>query len=107
MSVDNLNHQQARTREEYKKAKLDADQESKSEKLQADGEKAAAAPHSNRRVRIRLIPIWLRLLLLVVLIFASVTSGAAVGYGMLGGGKMADVFKQSTWTHILDLVGKK
>jgi hypothetical protein len=33
-------------------------------------------------------------------------TGAVVGYGMLGGGEIAEVFKESTWTHILDLVEK-
>ncbi|MFJ7726086.1 DNA-directed RNA polymerase subunit beta [Neobacillus sp. NPDC097160] len=107
MSVNNLNQQQARTREEYKKAKHDAEHKGIDVKKQVKEEKTDAAPHQYKRVRIRLIPIWLRLLLLVVLIFVCVVAGAAVGYGMLGGGKMADVFKESTWTHIIDLVDKK
>ncbi|MBO0960992.1 DNA-directed RNA polymerase subunit beta [Neobacillus sp. MM2021_6] len=103
MSADNLNQQQARTREEYKKGNHDADHE----KRLVNVEKADAVPSPTKRIRIRMIPIWLRLLLLVVFIFVSVVAGAAVGYGVLGGGKMADVFKESTWTHILDLVDKK
>jgi hypothetical protein len=65
-----------------------------------------AAPVSYKRIRVRLIPIWLRLILLVVLVFISVVAGAIVGYGMLGGGKIAEVFQESTWTHIIDLVEK-
>ncbi len=65
-----------------------------------------AAPVSYKRIRVRLIPIWLRLILLVVLVFISVMAGAIVGYGMLGGGKIAEVFQESTWTHIIDLVEK-
>ena len=56
------------------------------------------------KVRIRLIPIWLRIILIIVLIFVSMTIGAAIGFGVLGDGKVIDVFKPSTWTHILDLV---
>jgi hypothetical protein len=55
-------------------------------------------------VRIRLIPIWLRVIMIIALIFVSMTLGAAIGYGVLGGGKASDVFKPSTWTHIIDLV---
>jgi DNA-directed RNA polymerase subunit beta len=65
-----------------------------------------ATPESYKRIRVRLIPIWLRIILLVVLVSISVMAGAIVGYGMLGGGKIAEVFQESTWTHIIDLVEK-
>ena len=99
------NNGQVRTREEYKKAKQEAVQKMKAEKLKKTD--AAAAPQTVKRVRIRMIPIWLRLVLLVVSILICVMAGAAVGYGMLGGGNMGDVFRESTWTHILDLVNKE
>lgn len=81
---------QAKTREEYKKQKRSEEQ-----------------PVSAGRVRVRLIPIWLRIVLLVIMIALSVTAGAVVGYSALGGGKATDVFKASTWTHIRDLVEKE
>lgn len=59
---------------------------------------------SNRRVRIRLIPIWLRLILIIILFSASLAGGLMVGYGVMGDGKAKDVFKKQTWTHIIDLV---
>ncbi|WHY86123.1 DNA-directed RNA polymerase subunit beta [Neobacillus novalis] len=104
MSVNNLSQEQAKTREEYKKAKNESQQKINVHEKKANGEKAAT--QKNKRVRIRLIPIWLRLLLLIIFILVGVTSGAAVGYGVLGDGKVADIFKESTWTHIRDLVDK-
>jgi hypothetical protein len=62
--------------------------------------------HAKKRVRIRLLPIWLRLVIVCVLIAVSVTAGAIIGYSVIGGGKASDVFKKSTWTHIVDLVNK-
>ena len=56
------------------------------------------------KIRIRLIPIWLRVIMIIGLIFVSMTLGAAIGYGVLGDGKASDVFKPSTWTHLIDLV---
>ena len=118
MSVNN----QAKTREEFKRAKYEEQQKIKAEKQKAKdakavkkdrakvdrtNEKVEAAPHTYKRIRIRLIPIWLRLVLLVVFTFVSLMAGATVGYGILGGGKVTDVFKKSTWTHIQDLVDKK
>ncbi|HJV17347.1 MAG TPA: DNA-directed RNA polymerase subunit beta [Bacillales bacterium] len=61
---------------------------------------------TTKRIKIRLVPIWLRIVILVCLIVISTTAGALVGYGPLGGGKATDVLKESTWTHIVELVEK-
>lgn len=89
--------EQAKTREEYRKLKSVEQKKTETE----------SHPKKMRKLRIRLIPIWLRLVLLIVLSLIFMTAGAAVGYGALGGGKTTDVFKISTWTHIHDLVYKK
>lgn len=75
-------------------------------KLEAKEEKKQTVKKS-KRVRLRLIPIWLRVLIVVVLMGLSSLTGAAVGYGVLGNGNAIDVLKASTWTHIVDLVDKK
>jgi DNA-directed RNA polymerase subunit beta len=59
-----------------------------------------------RRYRVRLIPIWLRLVIVAVLIVVSTMIGAMIGYGVIGDGKPLDVFKPSTWQHIVDIVKK-
>ena len=59
---------------------------------------------STKRIRLRLIPIWLRVIMVTVLFLLSTTVGAAIGYGVLGSGKVSDVFYKSTWTHVMDLV---
>jgi hypothetical protein len=59
------------------------------------------------KVRLRLIPIWLRVIIVIALIFISAIAGAAVGYGVLGNGKVTDIFDSSTWTHMIDLVQKE
>ncbi|MCM3729634.1 DNA-directed RNA polymerase subunit beta [Neobacillus cucumis] len=97
------NNGQVRTREEHKKAKQEVLQSTKV----VEKTDSTPVPQAQKRVRIRLIPVWLRLVLLLVSVFICVTAGAAVGYGMLGGGNVGDVFKESTWTHIIDLVDKK
>lgn len=106
MSVNNVNQEQVQTREQYKKAKLESFQTGEVKEKSAKMTKTEASVQVNKRIRIRLIPIWLRLFLLVVFVAISVMAGAAVGYGVLGDGKPADIFKESTWTHIRDLVEK-
>lgn len=58
------------------------------------------------RIKVRLLPIWLRLLIVAVLIVIMAVFGAIVGYSIIGGGQVVDVFKPSTWTHIGDIVNK-
>lgn len=52
-------------------------------------------------------PLWLRFVIFIALVIICLTAGALFGYSDLGGGRAADVFKESTWTHIYDLVEKK
>lgn len=59
-----------------------------------------------RKIRIRLIPIWLRIIIVVIALVASLLAGVVVGYGVIGDGNPMDALKKSTWTHIIDLVKK-
>lgn len=59
-----------------------------------------------KRIKVRLIPIWLRLIIVAGLIFLMLIIGALIGYSAIGGGHPIDVFKISTWTHIVDIVNK-
>jgi hypothetical protein len=93
MSVNQHKHGDAKTREQLKKVKKEQNVEEVQDKP--------------KRIRVRLIPIWLRIVLFLLLIVLSVSAGAMVGYGVLGDGKPTDVFNQSTWTHIKDLVDKE
>lgn len=60
-----------------------------------------------KRTRVRLIPIWLRVVIVTVLAAFCFLFGAMFGYSGIGDGKATDVFKASTWTHIRDLVEKE
>lgn len=94
MSLINSNQEAAvQTREQVKK--VDHDQEKKQ------------ARKKGRRIRVRLIPIWLRIIIVVVLTVLSAAVGVIVGYGVIGDGKPSDALKKSTWTHITDLINKE
>jgi hypothetical protein len=62
---------------------------------------------SLRRPRRRLVPIWLRLVIVFVLILLSGMIGAMVGYGVIGEGNAWDALKPATWQHIVDLIEKQ
>jgi len=69
--------------------------------------KAAKKNEIPRLIRVRLIPIWLRLILVIAMVVGSLIGGLMVGYGVIGGGNPKDVLKKETWTHIVDLVVEK
>ncbi|GAJ38367.1 DNA-directed RNA polymerase subunit beta [Saccharococcus caldoxylosilyticus] len=64
------------------------------------------AERRRRFQRTRLIPIWLRLIIVAVLMAISLAAGAMIGYGVIGDGNPFDVFHRSTWQHIIDIVEK-
>ncbi|WP_342528096.1 DNA-directed RNA polymerase subunit beta [Chryseomicrobium sp. FSL W7-1435] len=57
-----------------------------------------------RWVQIRLIPIWLRVILVLLLIAGAIAGGLTVGYAILGGGEATDALKWETYQHILDIM---
>jgi len=65
---------------------------------------------SNKRriwVQIRLLPIWLRVVLVLLLLSGAAVFGAMIGYGYVGDGNPSDVLKKETWTHIIDIINGK
>ena len=60
-----------------------------------------------RWVQIRLIPIWLRIVIILALVVVAAVLGAMVGYSVMGEGKAMDVFKPATWQHIFDIMNGK
>ncbi len=77
------------------------------EQVKEERNKQAEARARRKRIRVRIIPIWLRIIIVAVLIFLSAIAGAAIGYGVMGGGDAKDIFQKSTWTHLIDLVEKE
>ena len=65
-------------------------------------------PKEERRMklRIRLFPIWLRIIVVMLFIIIAFVVGSMIGYGIIGDGNPTDVLEKSTWTYIVDLVNK-
>lgn len=60
-----------------------------------------------QKIRKRLIPIWLRLILVALFCFGALIAGLMFGYGVIGEGEPADALDKSTWQHIIDIVTKQ
>lgn len=70
-------------------------------------EKAEKKVGKSSNPKIRLIPIWLRLLIVLLLLFLSLFIGLLIGYGVIGEGDAIDVMKPSTWKHLINIVRKE
>jgi hypothetical protein len=66
-----------------------------------------ATPKKRSWVQIRILPIWLRIILVLLLLTGAAMLGATLGYSGIGSGESGDVFKKETWTHILDIISGK
>ncbi|SFM16123.1 DNA-directed RNA polymerase subunit beta [Gracilibacillus orientalis] len=52
----------------------------------------------------RLIPIWAKVLIIVLLSLFALMVGLIIGFSILGDGSPLDVLKWGTWQHIIDFV---
>lgn len=57
-----------------------------------------------RFIRIRLVPIWLRIVLILLLFIIVTAIGIVFGYSVIGEGEAGDALKWGTWKHILDIM---
>lgn len=97
LEYENIRQAQPNTRQQRRQAKV-------AERAERNQEKSKEK--ESRRPKFRLIPIWLRLLIVTLLLVVSMTIGLMVGYGVIGDGKASDILKISTWNHLVDLIEK-
>ncbi|NBJ68774.1 MULTISPECIES: DNA-directed RNA polymerase subunit beta [Clostridia] len=64
------------------------------------------ANKKNRRPRVRIFPIWLRIIVILLFCIIALVVGLMIGYGVIGDGAPTDVLKTETWQHIIDIVTK-
>ncbi|MCZ2257550.1 DNA-directed RNA polymerase subunit beta [Sporosarcina sp. G11-34] len=79
----------------------------KKEKLEKVENEGKVVTEKTLWVQIRMIPIWLRIILVALLIAGAALLGVIVGYGYMGDGNPADALKKETWTHIIDIIKGK
>lgn len=60
-------------------------------------------PKINRR---RVLPIWLRILIVLILSALALVCGVMIGYGVIGDGNPTDALKWETWKHIWNIATK-
>lgn len=69
-----------------------------------EAQNLANGEQKKRFIRIRLVPIWLRVVLILLLWLIIIVIGLVFGYSVIGEGDASDALKWSTWEHILDIM---
>ncbi|UOR11273.1 DNA-directed RNA polymerase subunit beta [Halobacillus amylolyticus] len=59
-----------------------------------------------RKQRRRILPIWLRIIIVLFLSALALLVGLVVGYGVIGDGNPLDALDWSTWERIWNLITK-
>ncbi|WP_017798175.1 DNA-directed RNA polymerase subunit beta [Oceanobacillus kimchii] len=93
-------NEKAATSSEAQAAQNNRDTRKKQKKLQKEEKRNAKFP------RIRVFPIWLRIIVISILCVAALVIGLMVGYGVIGDGSPTEVLKKETWQHIIDIIYK-
>ena len=79
----------------------------RAERNRLKAEKKDEIPKKTLWVQIRIIPIWLRIILIAILFAGAIAIGVSIGYSYMGDGDPADALKKETWIHIIDIIKGK
>lgn len=91
---------------EKKRQALDEATKQKPTKASSNKQKSEAEEKAPKKGRRRVLPIWLRIILVLLFSAAALLIGLMVGYGVIGDGNPTDALEMDTWRHIWDIVTK-
>ncbi|MFC0561046.1 DNA-directed RNA polymerase subunit beta [Halalkalibacter alkalisediminis] len=83
---------------------MEEDGVSVSEESEEETREQRREKRREKKPRLRLIPIWLRILISLLLIGGSLILGMMFGYGVIGGGEPGEAIRPETWYHIVDII---
>ncbi|WP_018930764.1 DNA-directed RNA polymerase subunit beta [Gracilibacillus lacisalsi] len=81
-----------------------ADEQKKAQTQTKKEKRADKKKQQEKKYVRRLIPIWAKVLIIIVLSLFALMIGLIVGFSILGDGSPLDVLKWETWQHIIDFV---
>ncbi|SDI46394.1 DNA-directed RNA polymerase subunit beta [Natribacillus halophilus] len=59
---------------------------------------------NQKEYRTRLIPMWMRLLIVLFLLIVSMTSGLVIGYSVIGEGEGLQILHWDTWQQLYQYI---
>jgi cobalamin biosynthesis Mg chelatase CobN len=91
----------SRANEREKSNRSDSEAKSKDAKQQKE---KRLSKQNKKTARVRIFPLWLRIIIIGILSVAALMAGLMIGYGVIGDGTPLDALKVETWQHIIDIV---
>lgn len=111
MGTKQMERPQKPAEKQSRKQHKERQQEKQRKEQHADREKEQQRKRGKRRKskrpRLRVFPIWLRIIVVLVLAAVALIVGLMVGYGVIGNGNPFDALHKETWQHIVDIVKKE
>lgn len=77
-----------------------------SRKMEKKEKQQRKREEKRNRPRLRIFPIWLRIIVISIFAAAAFIIGLMIGFAVLGDGSPLDVLRVETWQHIIDIVNK-
>ncbi|MGP4077141.1 DNA-directed RNA polymerase subunit beta [Halobacillus sp. K22] len=106
-NTNDKKHKREQDREQKRKA---LDKATKQDDTKKQGYwqklKKTLSEKTGHKSRIRVLPIWLRIIIVLVLSILALLIGLMVGYGVIGDGNPMEALNWDTWQHIWDIVTK-
>ncbi|QHE53772.1 DNA-directed RNA polymerase subunit beta [Pontibacillus sp. HMF3514] len=93
-------------KENQKKERQQEKEQKKKQKEEAKQQKEKQNDENPKKYRRRILPIWLRIIIVLVICAVALLAGLMIGYGIIGDGNPTDALKIDTWQHIIDIVTK-
>lgn len=93
-------------RERKRQALDEATKQKPAQKSSSKEQKSEKKEKASKKGRRRILPIWLRIILVLLFSAAALVIGLMVGYGVIGEGNPTDALEMDTWRHIWDIVTK-
>ncbi|WP_281974489.1 DNA-directed RNA polymerase subunit beta [Halobacillus litoralis] len=93
-------------REKKRKALDEATKQNTAKKESSKKQKSVKEEKASKKGRRRVLPIWLRIILVLLFSAVALVLGLMVGYGVIGEGNPTDALEMDTWKHIWNFVTK-
>jgi len=93
-------------KESQKKERQQEKEQKRKQREEAKEQKEKQKDEEPKKQRRRILPIWLRIIIVLIICAVALLAGLMIGYGVIGDGNPSDALKIETWQHIIDIVTK-
>ncbi|MGY4688438.1 DNA-directed RNA polymerase subunit beta [Salibacterium sp. K-3] len=79
-------------------------QERRQEKKNEENNEHSASKKGRKRERVRMVPIWARLVIVLAVLILSLIGGLLTGYALVGDGNGLEVLRWGNWERLIEFI---